>query len=541
MTLELAATIIPSFAILFIGAIVYFHNRKSATSVLFLIMSIATVLWAVANFYSVNVPPVENLRWIRLVLFFAAPHVVFFFIFVYNFPATRFRMNKKTFILLMLLLVITMGAAISPFVFTDVLVNDGVATPLPGTLMPLFGAVILGSLIASIVVMVRKYFTVSLVEKVQWRAMIVGTFLSYILLIITNFVFVVIFENTFFNAYGPLFMLPAFFGMSYAIVRHNVLNVKVIGAEILTFIILAISLFELFTANGGQEVLLKLLIFLLFFFFGIFLIQSVIKEVNAREKIELLAGDLKVANERLKELDQRKSEFVSLASHQLRSPLTAIKGYASMLLEGSFGGLTDKTKEAVDRIFQSSERLVTIVEDFLTISRIEQGRLAYNFASADVGALAQTVISDTRPSIEKRGLAMSFDFEKGKQFFAAIDTGKITQVIANLIDNAAKYTPAGSITIRMSKNEEKHTIRFSVSDTGIGMSQETKSKVFSKFVRADNAHEVNVSGAGLGLFIAKQLIDAHHGTIGAESDGEGKGSTFYFELPAVSLSNPPAE
>lgn len=321
--------------------------------------------------------------------------------------------------------------------------------------------------------------------------------------------------------------------VGYAILRLRLFDIRVVTAQGLVLLLWLFVGIRLALSLNNQELILNGLFFIGVLFLGVFLVRSVAHEVEGREKIEHLASDLEKANERLKELDQRKSEFVSLASHQLRSPLTAIKGYSSMLLEGSFGELSDKIKEAVDRIFESSERLVNIVEDFLTISRIEQGRLAYNFASADVRALVEGTVADMRPSIEKKGLSLSFDFEKDKRFFAPIDKGKITQVVVNLIDNAVKYTQHGSITARLSKDDARRVIRFSVVDTGIGMSPETKAKVFSKFVRANNAHEVNVSGTGLGLYIAKQLVEAHKGKIGAESGGEGKGSTFYFELPSA--------
>lgn len=532
MTEELAYTLISSFSIFFLGIIVYFHNRKSVTNILFFFISLSTVAWAIANFFSLTVSSEEILLWIRLVLFFAVPHTVLFFAFIYNFPHERLVFNKKTFSAILFLLLITMVATISPYVFSDVEIINDVVVPQPGILMPLFAFVVLGSLVSALILMVRKYIAAQNTDKKRWRFMLIGTSLSYILLILTNFVFVILFQNTFFIIFGPLFMLPTFIGMSYAILRHQLLNIKAIAAEILTFVILLISFFEILIAEDILELVLRISVFSLFFVFGILLIRSVIKEVEAREEIEILAKDLTKANERLKELDQRKSEFVSLASHQLRSPLTAIKGYSSMLLEGSFGEISDKVKGAVDRVFESSNRLVIIIEDFLTISRIEQGRLKYNFASIDFKDLVGTMIKEMRPTIEKKGLAISFIFDENTSHMITADSGKIAQVVNNLIDNAFKYTPKGSITVRLEKDEQNHKIKFSVKDTGIGMSAEIKKKLFDKFTRADNASRVNVSGVGIGLFVVKQLIEAHHGKIGSESEGEGKGSTFFVELPA---------
>ncbi|MDP3726357.1 MAG: ATP-binding protein [bacterium] len=335
------------------------------------------------------------------------------------------------------------------------------------------------------------------------------------------------------NSQYGLFGMPllAVF-LVYSIVRFRLFHIRLLSATALTigilFLLLSLLLVDSLSAIKIIVVVSTIAVGIL----GTLLIRSVGRDVRQRERIERLAEELQKANTRLKELDQRKSEFVSLASHQLRSPLTAIKGYASMLLEGSFGGLSDTIKDAVDKIFESSNRLVTIIEDFLTISRIEQNRLVYNFTHFDFKELAEKIIQDMRGAVEKRGLILSFDFGKEKQYLVNADSGKIAQVLNNLIDNAMKYTPKGSILVRLIKDEQKRVITLSVKDTGIGMSEETREKIFSKFSRADNAHEVNVGGTGLGLFIAKQLIEAHNGRIWAESEGEGKGSTFYVELPA---------
>ena len=134
--------------------------------------------------------------------------------------------------------------------------------------------------------------------------------------------------------------------------------------------------------------------------FGVLLVKSVIKEVRAREEIEELATKLEFANLRLKQLDEAKSDFLSIASHQLRTPLTAIKGYASMILEGSYGKISETAKSAVDKIFQSSQRLVLIIGDFLDISHIEQGTMQYDFAPLDVKELAKGLADEFKATIE---------------------------------------------------------------------------------------------------------------------------------------------
>jgi signal transduction histidine kinase len=262
---------------------------------------------------------------------------------------------------------------------------------------------------------------------------------------------------------------------------------------------------------------------------GTFLIRSVIKEVTQREKIERLAKDLESANEKLKELDQLKSEFVSLASHQLRGPLTAIKGYTSEIIEGDFGELPKHLEEPVHTIFQSCQSLVVIVEDFLNVSRIDQGRMKYEMTEFDLGELVREVMTENAPTFERKHLRSITDADNGVKVLA--DRGKVKQIIGNLVDNSLKYTKEGEISVGVKRVGEK--VVFSIRDTGVGIRKETMPKLFQKFSRAEDASKANILGTGLGLYVASQMIKAHNGRIWAESAGEGKGSAFFVELKAL--------
>jgi len=238
------------------------------------------------------------------------------------------------------------------------------------------------------------------------------------------------------------------------------------------------------------------------------------------------------ANERLKELDQLKSEFVSLATHQIRGPLTAIKGFASMMIEGDYGEVPKTLQEPVDTIYQSSQSLVVIVEDFLNVSRIEQGKMKYDFTDFDLCALANEVVNEDRVIIEKRGLNVSAAICPSPVTVHG-DRGKLKQVIGNLLDNSMKYTPKGSIMLSLVSNKASKKVLLSIKDTGVGIRAETIPHLFHKFSRAEDASKVNILGTGLGLYVAKEMIKAHGGRIWVESPGEGKGATFFVELALV--------
>lgn len=254
---------------------------------------------------------------------------------------------------------------------------------------------------------------------------------------------------------------------------------------------------------------------------------------NLYKKVDALNGELAEANEKLKGLDKLKTEFLSLASHQLRSPLTAIKGYASMLLENSFGELRDqKQREAVDRIFQSSMNLTKTVEDLLNVSKIEQGGMKYEFMELDVAKLAEEITNELSVTAQNKGLALTFETDNNKPYLISGDSNKLRQVFVNFIDNSIKYTKEGFIKVKVAKSEDKKQIVFSVTDSGMGMTPEIKAQLFQKFARAEGG-KMNAGGSGLGLYLAKEIVEAHKGTVDVTSPGIGQGSTFSVTLTSL--------
>lgn len=327
--------------------------------------------------------------------------------------------------------------------------------------------------------------------------------------------------------YG-LFGLPILLGfLVYIVVRFHAFNTKLIGAEalVLSLWILLFSLLFLQTINSARPIILVTLI--LFGFLGYNLVRSVRMEVEQREQIESLVENLKSANDRLRNLDQLKTEFVSIASHQMRSPLTAITGYSSLIMEGSFGPISGKVREAVGKIFRSGKQMSVAVDDFLNVTRIEQGRMKYNFQTFDLTPFVVTMIEDMKLAAQEKHLDLQCKVEQ-KSLIVNADQGKLKQVLTNLIDNAIKYTQKGMITVTLRKEDDKAIV--SVADSGIGIPESDLADLFTKFSRASNANSANVQGTGLGLYIAMQLISAHKGRIWVDTK-EGKGSTFSFELP----------
>ncbi|KKS26204.1 MAG: Signal transduction histidine kinase [Parcubacteria group bacterium GW2011_GWA2_42_11] len=237
---------------------------------------------------------------------------------------------------------------------------------------------------------------------------------------------------------------------------------------------------------------------------------------------------LRQANEDLQKLDKAKSDFISIASHQLRTPLSIVKGYVSMILEGSYGAVAPPAREKLENIYESNERLNRLVDDLLDLSHMEGGKMKFDFAKVDFSAMAQSVAGELRPQAEKKNLKLIFESAKDN-FFVKADEGKLRQVVFNLVDNAIKYTNEGNVTVSLGIIGEK--IRLAVKDTGIGISRQDLENLFQKFIRGTNASHYHTEGVGIGLYVAKKMIEEHHGRVWAESDGDKQGSQFYIELP----------
>lgn len=334
------------------------------------------------------------------------------------------------------------------------------------------------------------------------------------------------------NWVGQVSTLSVAVFVALAIVRYKLFNARVVATEFLVFTLWIILLVRTMVASDVMDIVVSGGTLVITIVLGIFLIRSVLKEILQREHIEKLAADLKKANIRLTELDRQKSEFVSFATHQLRAPLAAMKGYASLILEGDLGKLPPEAEKAVNRIFDSTNTLTSIVDDYLNIARIELGSMKYAFETIDFKTLVEDVIAELKPNIDKKPeVTLNFMAENsGTDYRTTADRDKLKQVVTNLIDNSIKYTPTGRVDVTLGLDKVKHKFILKIKDTGIGIAPETLPHLFNKFSRAENANKTNIKGTGLGLFVAKEMITAHHGTIRAESPGEGKGSTFIVEL-----------
>lgn len=262
-----------------------------------------------------------------------------------------------------------------------------------------------------------------------------------------------------------------------------------------------------------------------------------IEKFNAtlQEKVDTATRQLRKTNEKLKALDETKDEFISMASHQLRTPLTSVKGYLSMVLEEDAGEINDTQRKFLDQAFVSSQRMTYLIADLLNVSRLRTGKFVIDSVPTDLSEVIRTEVEQLTETAEARHLKLSFN-KPDDMPQLMLDETKIRQVIMNFIDNAIYYTPSGG-NIKVGLEDTGESIEFTVVDDGIGVPKTQQLHLFNKFFRAENAKKARPDGTGLGLFMAKKVVVAQGGSIIFRSQ-EGKGSTFGFSFAKVKVAVP---
>lgn len=239
--------------------------------------------------------------------------------------------------------------------------------------------------------------------------------------------------------------------------------------------------------------------------------------------------ELILANNRLLELDKIKTEFISVAAHQLRTPLSAIKWSLSLIIDDKSEGMTTEQRRLLMKGYESNQRAINLINKMLVVTRIESGKMAYDLQPIHIEYIIETTMLDFDGYVATHKMNLIFERATTKIPYVKADAEKIRSVIQNLIENALFYSIDGGI-VRIKTEIEGAVLKVSIKDSGIGIPASQQLAIFNKFYRAENASKVRTDGSGLGLFVAKNIVENHGGTIGFDST-EGVGTTFYFTLP----------
>lgn len=527
--LDLLTVGITIAAIALLGFVVYINNPRSITNLSFVLFCFVTILWSFFNYVSYQISDPFTMLWfMRVVIFLGLWHSFTFFNFLFVFPIESKKFPWWYRIILLPYVVVVSIFTLSPFVFSG-LVSQMSSLDRPEPVvengMIIFIITVIFLLLASIVIFIKKIKAAQKNQKNHYILILAGALITFTFLLTFNLILPALFGSSRFVPLGAVTFFPFSAFTAYAIFKHKTFKVKHIGTSVMAFFLCAATFVEIIFAENAGQLILRSGIFLFVLLISIQFVKNIFR-------LESITESLGVANEQLTSLDKLKSEFISLASHQLRSPLTVIKGYASTLTDGVVGEMNPKQTEIVHHIYTSAQGLASVVEDFLSVTKIEQGGMKYTFEPVDIGEVLENLAGDMKIVAEDKHLSFHTKIDRTEMFMINADILKLKQVFLNMIDNSIKYTKEGSVTVSLTKNNREKHIIFSVEDTGMGITEETRKKLFTKFGRGE-AGILNTGGSGLGLYLAQEIVKAHKGVIGVESGGEGKGSRFSVTLPSL--------
>ncbi len=511
-----------------LGTSVYFTDRKSLTNRMFLGFSVITAFWGIVNFFSYQFSdPVLTIWLLRGILFFAVFQALFLYEFFSVFPDRDRAFSVWHKFLFIPVVFATAILTLTPYVFSGIVgtVTAGqVAIVQKGLGLPIFGIVAVGLVLLALVVFFKKFRKATGETRRAISTVFTGTAITFVFIIFFNLILATVFVNPRYVPLGALFMFPFVAFASYAILRERLFNVKVIATSALVFILAVVLFIEIIFSDTFSLVLFRTSIFVLVLVFGISLIKSVIREVEQREKIEKLAKELEETN-------LRQEGLIHFIGHEVKGSLTKDAGSFSALLDGDYGAISESLRPFVEHALVESRGGIASVENILKASNLKKGTVTYAKESFDLRALVAAAVERAKPAAEQKGLALSFASDDVSYQMIGDKAQINDHVLRNLIDNAVNYTPTGSIAVSLKKEKEK--IFFAVKDSGIGITEEDKKRLFTEGGHGKDSQSVNVHSTGYGLYIAKSIVEAHGGTIRAESEGEGKGSTFIVEFPSI--------
>lgn len=703
--LELIALILVVFVSVILGLITFYNNPKSATNKIFSIFATSIVFWAVVLYISIlPLDPIQQLFFIRLSMLAAILMSTAVLFLCLTVPSEKITINKRLLAFILCLACLGMITAMSPLMFTSLNIDGSNVEPIAGPGMIMFLITGLGYSISGIFILLRKYIRSIGRKKAQLGYLLLGISIMHALLIYANFIVVLVFKSSALMNYGPLFSLTFLLSAAYAIVKHRLMEIRVLVTRTVSFAILVIliaviyslilftlsshlpenyrfivnvltavilastfnvlkKLVEKFTVNifhhqsyNSADLLeslgeitrssisidnltrqvLEEIISSIHITHGVFVIKTktshltrslgytsppqysentmynleqiaqseivLVEEIDNTSKkffllqhdlyvliplkvknsvhgllalgpkasgqiysqqdidvleifapqisiaiqnalsydeikhfadtlkneVEIATHELKAANRHLKHLDRLKNEFIFIATHELKNPVTAMRGYLSMLNEGLFGKIPEKMQEPLTQLNTSNQQLVELVNDLLQIARSEAKTLTIHSEVVDLCSLVDVICGNLKALADQKKITFSHSCPNPEKLNINADPQRVKEILNNLISNAIKYSDKGTITIT---HEVKDSLVIThVTDQGVGISASDQKKLFTRFFRVEAEAVKGIPGTGLGLYIIKQIIEKMGGTIWLRSEVD-KGSTFSFSLP----------
>lgn len=323
-----------------------------------------------------------------------------------------------------------------------------------------------------------------------------------------------------------LFGMPIFVALiAYGIVKFKTFNAKILAVQALVAALAIAVLSLLFLQTLANIRIVSAVTFMFVCILGNSLIRAVKREISQREQIQLLANDLEDANE-------QQVILIHFITHQIKGFVAKSRNIFSMALEGDFGPVGPELKPMLQAGFDSDTKGATVIQEILNAANIKSGKVTYTMEPFDVAPLIQDMVNYHNASASEKNVAVHVNLGDAPIRVLG-DRAQLMNVFKNLIDNSIKYTLQGEVNISLTPEPEKKMVLFTIKDTGVGITPEDMANLFTEGGHGKDSVKVNVESTGFGLYIVKQIIDAHKGRVWAESEGAGKGSQFYIELPAA--------
>ncbi|MBM3272875.1 hypothetical protein FJY94_06460 [Candidatus Kaiserbacteria bacterium] len=520
--LDLLAVGVVIAATTVLGFTVYFQDRNNGAHLAFLLFTLATAIWGVFNYMQFKPAPEVAIWIIRLSLFCAVWQSFWMFQFFSTFPNRDLKLISLRQAVLGALAFAISFLTLTPWVLshpTRIAADGAIESIANGPAILPFGFFATGLIAAGLAVFLRTTFTLPRSERRPYLEILFGTFLTFALIIVFNFIFPAFLDITRYTQYGSVFIFPFIAFGAHVTLGSRLFNLKIASTSALVMFLSIVSFIEIVNSNTVSLIMFRISTFLLVLIFGLNLIRTILREIEEREIIQKLSDE--------------KSEFLTFASHEIRNPITAIRGYASLIYDGTTGEANPETCIAAQKILVRGNDVLLMIGEYLSKSKMEIGKVSFSVGTFDCVATVAALVEDFRPNALIRNLTLETKVDHLERILINADEPKLREVLGNIIDNSLKYTKEGGVTVSV----ERHGVsaRIIVSDTGVGIPPETLPQLFKKFSRAD-AQKVNLLGTGVGLYLGKQFIEGMGGRIWAESDGLNKGSRFIIEFPVAAAA-----
>lgn len=504
-----------------LGILVLSASPRNRTNQLFFLFAFALTVWSGSYFFwQIATESAEAMFWVHMLMAGAIFIPFFDFHFV-----VRFLGLQNTFRWL-----VRIGYAVAIFFsvinwnslfVSSVVVRDGfLFWPVAGPLFLPFLAIWVFYAVYHVELLFSRLRTsADLGERAQIRYILIGTAVGYIGGCTNYFLW----YDIPILPYGNFLVAVYIIFVAYAILKHGLFSMKVVATEFIVFALWLFVFIRMLLAGTAEEQFINGGLLAVLLAVGVLLIRSVDREVEQREKIEKLAGELQETNE-------RQEGLIHFIGHEVKGFLTKDAGTFASLLDGDFGPLPEPLKPLVEHALVESRQGESSVATRLKAANLKKGTVTYTKEPFDLKALVAEAVEKEKMLAEKKGLALSFSSDESSYQMTGDKAQINDHVLRNLIDNAINYTPSGTIAVSLKK--EDGNLIFAVKDSGVGISDEDKQRLFTEGGHGKDSQTINVHSTGYGLFIAKSIVVAHGGTIRAESEGAGKGSTFIAVFPA---------